>query len=61
MRTYYSNEEFLEWLKSSLQEHLDHIYGKEYNKDNHIEDLLTTTNSFVSAVTEFIINCPKRG
>lgn len=61
MKTHYSNPEFLEWLQNSLQEHLDNIYGKDYTRGTHIEDLLITTDAFVSAITNFVTNCPKRG
>jgi hypothetical protein len=60
MRTHYSTDEFIEWLGNSLKIHLDKACGYEYT-NAHIEDLLINTDSFVSAVTEFISNCPKRG
>ena len=60
MQLHYSTDEFVEWLSKSLKEHLDTAHGEKYNKNAHIEDLLVTTEAFVSAVTNFVCNCPKR-
>ena len=59
MKTHYSTDEFIDWLGKSLKIHLDTAHGQKYNSNAHIEDLLVSTEAFVSAITQFVCNCPK--